>query len=263
MCVESGWPVHEVDYRLKRVRAYYKCQHALAFTSPEQLSDLNKQLIDLECTTKALASEFEDATAQTRASLIRLRDQGTLSFHVVEVFCNTIVAITDQWKDELNAWKCFDGTLLEYCQQHNCLTIEYLTKSLTFDVNLLDIRMFIQGLESSALVTIVYAGGAHCAMLKNYLGCYSPFMYITSQGVSVDYAQLTLQQPAGLSPAQATRFFTTAEKLSTTQGQELTPLNLSFLVRLANNPEAFIQELAWWRRMLCCMSAKTLSFLIG
>lgn len=247
VCMQGGCPIHEVDYRYKRVRAYYKCQHALTFTSPEQFSDLNKKLIDLECTTQVLAHEFEDAVAQTEASLIRLRDQKTITLEITNIFLNALVAMADQWKDELSAWKSFEGTFLDYCQQRHCLTAEYLLKSLTFDVGLLDIRMFIQALESPAFLTIVYAGGVHCTTLQHYLSLYSSFMPIASQGVSVDYAQLALQQTDGLSPAQITRYAVTAEQLITTQGQELTPLEPSFLIQLAN-PESFFQQLPGWKR---------------
>jgi len=250
MCSQRGLPVIEVDYRSKRTRAYYKCLNALAFTDSQQFDKLEKQLIDLGCTTKALSREFEDAFAETYTSLIRLRDHGVLSKQNSEAFLNAIIVIRDQWKDSLDAWKNFDGTLLAYCRQHNCLTSEYLTQSVTFDMSLLDIRMFIRSLETSSLVTIVYAGGIHCTNLERYLYHYSPYALMVFEGTVIDLTQEHVRCPADVAPAHIARFTMTAEKLYTTKGRELAPLNPSFLTSM-RDPDSFVRSLPWYRRVMC------------
>lgn len=246
LCEKHAHKIENADYRDKRGRSYYKCLKASGFTAQDQYDALNKDLMELGCTTQALAQEFYDTWQPALQNIECLVEQSLLSPQVAAMLKECCTTIHRQWESELDKWKKFEGTLLEYCQSNQCFTAEYLAQALTFDRSLLDIKLLLSLLSSDNKLIIVAAGGAHCHVLEYFLRCIECSL-IDSQGIDIAPEDNDIKVPADLPASQIPKYLMTADKIFTVRNIELLPVTPNFFQSLTA-PEVYAQNFTVWGR---------------
>lgn len=242
--LKRSFTIQEADFRQKQSWSSHRCLQSISFDN-NRLNDLDKELIERGLTTKAIAREFEDAFNQVKHMIDSVLSQQKISSAMGQMLHQTCENTKLFWGKELEAWKEFDGSLLQYCLKNDCFTQEYLVNSLNFSRHILDIKMFLSVITSDRMMIFVTAGSAHSQTIEYFLKC-ARATELSSEGKEFPLDGLRL--PSDIPVEKVPRYTMTADELYLKTGEQIHPVSAQFFNGLIN-PE-FYKAPSLWSRLI-------------